>query len=381
MKYKILKTINGQIWNEHLLLSKSSTFFQTYEFLTSNNENKFPIFIYVLDDNEKIKAQLGISITQNHRGLSGTIFKKLTEIASKLGNRGSWVSGPIIHSNDSHERIEILQTLFSAIEEITKDYNLILIDGYTPPQDQMIDENYKKIFQKNNYTLENFLTFSSTLDLSIEELWKKIKKNAKNDVNKAKRENISVKEIKTLDEIKEYKLLAQIWAKTKGISINNPLENLEKELFFVNSGIQKFFVAYEQDKIVAGLRIGCFNGIAYTHQVLNSYSKTGNVAGPLLTWHAIEWAKNNNLRIYDFSGGKAEVSANKSIKEYSKQWDSLFAYKKKWGGEQYPYFHFIKVTNNQKYKLFRLLSKPDSFIRNYKKNQYQISRSNKNDKN
>ncbi len=62
------------------------------------------------------------------------------------------------------------------------------------------------------------------------------------------------------------------------------------------------------------------------------------------------------------------------MEEYSKQWDSLFAYKKKWGGEQYPYFHFIKITNNQKYKLFRLLSKPDSLIRNYKKNQYQSSR-------
>lgn len=377
MKYKILKTIDGQIWNKHLLSSKSSTFFQTNEFLNSTHSDKFPLFIYVIDSNEQIKAQLGMSIIQNRRGLSGTVFKKLTEAASKLGNRGTWVSGPIIHSSDPHERIEILQTLFSAIEEITKDYDLIVIDGYTPPQDEMIDENYKKVFQKNNYTLENFLTFSSTLELSIDELWKKVKKNARNDVTKAKRENISVKEITSLDEIKEYKLLAKKWAQTKGISVNNPLENLEQELLFVNSGIQKFFVAYQQNEIVAGLRIGCFNGIAYTHQVLNSYSKIATVAGPLLTWYAIEWAKKNNMRIYDFSGGKAHASPNENKEEYSKQWDSLFAYKKKWGGEQHPYFHFIKIANRRKYKLFRLLSKPDSFIRNYKKNQYKISKAGK----
>ena len=103
----------------------------------------------------------------------------------------------------------------------------------------------------------------------------------------------------------------------------------------------------------------------------NAYSQSANVGGPLLTWHAIKWAKESGFKTYDFSGGESDPKNEKDYKRYSEQWDSLFSYKKKWGGEEIPYFQFIKIVNEKSYKLFRLVSKPDWIFRKYKKKHFK----------
>ena len=176
-------------------------------------------------------------------------------------------------------------------------------------------------------------------------------------------------------ELEDFKILTKKWAKTKGIEISNPLETLDKDWECLDSESQKFFLAFKDENVVAGLRIGCFNNIAYTHQVLNSYSESGLTAGPLLTWHGLEWAKKNNLKIYDFSGGLAP-SSDQNKEKYLEQWDSLFKYKKKWGGTESPYYHMILVKNKTKFKFFRLLSKPDWIYRDFKKKRYERPKKN-----
>jgi len=370
MKFKIISNVNQKEWNEYLQLSDYSTFFQTAEFLLKKNSERYPLFIYIYNDSDEIQAQLGMMISKSKSGYSTKILKKLVNLSSKIGGRGSWVSGPIIHSNDESIRTEILRTLFSALDKIAKDHKLMIIDGYTPPQDFQINEKYVDEFKKNGFIKQNFLTLMTHLDDDIEILWKKIKKNARNDVTKAKRENVIVKEISTKNELINYKQLTKQWAKTKGIDLINTV-NVDEDWLFFKNGIQKFFLAYQENEIVAGLRVGCFNNIVYTHQVLNSYSKIGNVAGPLLTWNAIEWAKNNGMKIYDFSGGEAPPSIKKNMNKYDEQWSSLFSYKRKWGGDEVPYYHFIKIFNKNRYKLYRALSKPDMFLRNYKKRHFK----------
>ena len=128
------------------------------------------------------------------------------------------------------------------------------------------------------------------------------------------------------------------WAKTKGLTITNPEK--QKEIFWKNhkSGIEKFFLAYKEKKLISGLRVGCFNNIAHTNFVINSYDSHTNLGGPLLTWYAVEWAKNNNFRTYDFSGGGVA--------------ESLLAYKKKRGGKETPYYIFRKIRKHSSYKLY-----------------------------
>jgi len=376
MKFKIFLNVNESEWNNNLRLSHYSTFFQTSEFLSKKNSERYPVFIYIYNDDDEIQGQLGLMISKSKNGYSTKILKKFVNVVSKIGGRGSWVSGPIIYSDDESVRVEVLKTIFSALEKIAKDHKLMIIDGYTPPQDSKINQQYLNEFTKNGFVKQDFITLMSYLQKDLDELWKKVKKNAKNDVTKAKRENIIIKEISTKNELVNYKQLTKKWAKTKGIDVIDT-KNVDEDWSYLKNGIQKFFLAISEDEIVAGLRIGYFNKIVYTHQVLNSYSKIGNVAGPLLTWHAIEWAKNNDMLVYDFSGGEAPPSDKKNMKSYEEQWSSLFTYKRKWGGDEVPYYHFVKIFNKERYKLYRAISKPDMFIRNYKKRHFKRSQRNK----
>jgi len=336
--------------------------------LSHKTPHQFPKFIQITNKKNEIVGQLGIKITKEREG-STKFLKRITKIATKLGARGSWVNGPIIFSDNKETRIKILELIIKALDKISKENNLMIVDGYSPPLDFLIDNNYTNQFVKNGYKKENFITFISSLKKSADDLWSNVKKSARNDVTKAQRENIIVKEINDEIELINYKKLTQKWAKTKGIDITNA-EQIDADWKYLKSGIQKFFLAYQNNIILAGLRIGVFNNIAYTHQVLNSYSKAGNAAGPLLTWHAIEWAKNEGYRVYDFSGGGAPPKNGEDQKRYDEQWKSLFAYKRKWGGEEFPYFHFVKIINKKRYKLFRILSKPDWIARNYKKKHF-----------
>jgi len=362
--------VESKEWNQNLLKSSYSTFFQTKDYLSYKDPKKFPKFIQVINEKNEIVGQLGVMIIKERGGYSTKFLKQVTKIASKLGGRGSWVSGPIIFSDQKKARLEILNLIIKALDKIAKENNLMIIDGYSPPQDFLVDKDYKEKFRKNGYKIEKFLTLTSYLNQSTGDLWKKVKKSARNDVTKAKRENIIVKEISDKIVLQNYKKLTQKWAKTKGIQITN-IDNIDEDWKYLKSGIQKFFLAYQNNEILAGLRVGVFNKIAYTHQVLNSYSNAGNVAGPLLTWHAIEWAKKEGISIYDFSGGEASPRNEADQLRYNEQWKHLFTYKRKWGGEEFPYYHFIKIINKERYKLFRIFTKPDWLIRNYRKKHYK----------
>jgi lipid II:glycine glycyltransferase (peptidoglycan interpeptide bridge formation enzyme) len=103
---------------------------------------------------------------------------------------------------------------------------------------------------------------------------------------------------------------------------------------------------------------------------LNSYSKAASVGGPALTWHAIKWAKERGMRIYDFSGVLAPSDDGKND-SYREQWEGLTKYKRKWGGQEYPYYHFIKIIHPLRYKLFRLLTRPDWLYRDYKRKHFE----------
>lgn len=374
--YKILKKIDTKEWNKNLMKCEYSTFFQTTEFLIQEVSNNYPIFIYIYDEKGETKGQLGLNIIKSKKGYSSNIMNKVVQLASKLGNRGTWVSGPIIHSKKNNERKEILITILKALETVIKENNLMILDGYSPPQDLLLNKNYKMEFKKNGFVIEDFLTFVIDLNQDIDKLWKNVKKNARNDVTKAQRENIEIKEIQNKHDLEKFELLSKQWAKTKGIEIKNPLVNLKNDWRDLQNNIQKFFLALKDDEILAALRIACFNQIVYTRQVLNSYSKLGNHTGSILTWSAMKWAKDSGMKIYDFSGGEAHKKSKQDSKRYSEQWNSLLSYKRKWGGQEFPYYHFIKVTNKKSYKLFRILSKPDWVYRNYKRKHFKRSTKN-----
>ena len=340
MKYSSTQStnVNSINWNNSLLKSTYSTSYQTAEYLTSDLESITPIFIHVVNTNDEIVGQLGLRIIDTTVMYASPIFKRFSGTISNITKRIIWVYGPIIHSENIEERKNILTKILKEVDEVAKKYDVVYIEGHTSPSDFLIDENYQKIFSNNGYVKFDFRTFLADLSDTMEELWSNVSKKARGDVNRAKRREVQAKVLETIEEINDFVNLNKEWAKAKDLTITNPEK--QKEIFWKNhkSGIDKIFLAYKERKLIAGLRLGCFNKTAHTNFVISSYDIESNLGGTLLTWYAVEWAKTNNFGIYDFSGCRVAAS--------------LLSYKKKWGGKETPYYIFRKIRKHSSYKLY-----------------------------
>ena len=340
MKYssKHSTNVDSKNWNNDLLKSTYSTSYQTVEYLTSNLENITPIFIHVVNTNDEIVGQLGLRIIDSTVMYSSPLFQRYSKIISNIAKRMIWVHGPIIHSKNIEERKNILTEILKEVNQVSEKYDVVFIEGQTSPCDFLIGEDYQKIFSNNGYTKLDSRSFLADLNLTSDELWSNVSKKARGDVNRAKRREIQTKVLETMDEISDFVSLNKEWAKAKDLTITNPEK--QKEIFWKNhkSGVEKILLAYKESKLIAGLGLGCFNKIVHTNFVISSYDIETNLGGTLLTWYAVEWAKTNNFKIYDFSGGGVAAS--------------LLSYKKKWGGKETPYYIFRKIRKHSSYKLY-----------------------------
>lgn len=371
--FKILKDVDKNEWNNNLLNSPHVTFFQTYEYLMyeSKIEGNTPIFITIQNEDEKVVGQLGLIVYKKLSLYSTQKLRTLFNFFPKNQNRATWAEGPTILS-EKQESEKILKQMLKALEKLSVDEKIIVISGYTP-HDDFFDTNLINIFKNDQYSITKFFTFMT--DLTIEDLWNSLNKNAKRDVTRAKRRNFVIKE---LDEknVDNYFKLTRIWAKTKGIEKQHSSE-LEKDYWeYYQKGREIVFLAYENNELVASHRLGVFNGVVYSHKITNSYSKSGSLGGPLLTWHALEWAKNNQMKFYDFSGGQAPPEDKAKLEQYEKQWKSLLEYKRKWGGKEVGYYNVVRVFKPNSYKIIRIINKIDWALREYKHKKFRRPTSN-----
>ena len=84
-------------WNNDLNKSNYSTFFQTTNYLNSNSNDHFSVFIYILDKDENVVGQLGLRIIKTVVRYSSPFLRRLLHLISSITSRGIWLDGPIIH--------------------------------------------------------------------------------------------------------------------------------------------------------------------------------------------------------------------------------------------------------------------------------------------
>jgi len=364
-KIRICIEVDSNNWNSDLKKSNYSTYLQTVENLKINsNENTFPVFISILDEKDAVVGQLGMLIIKTSVQYGSTLFQKLAKMASRISTRGVWLYGPIIHTENKMERIEILRMILKANNEIVDKYNLVFIEGYSAPLDISLYDNEIKEYRKNGYHSKKYVTFITDLKKPIEEIWKNVQKYTKKNVNRSAKRGVVVKELKTFEESKQVISLFQKWGKAKGIVVSDPEQQLEKFWERQNSGLEKTFLAFKEQQLVSSITVSYFNNVVIPVQVLNSYSSIArNLGGPALTWYAIKWAKEFKFAIYDITGGPL-LSESDLVND--KHGMSAIHYKKKWGGKQYTHYYFIKINKKSSYVIYKKLFKMLQWYHNRK---------------
>src|SRR5207302_7069760 len=126
---KILTAIDAIKWNKDMTKSGFANFYESAEFhLSESNKDRFPLFIYVFDENEEVVGQLGLMILQRVVIPLSPFFRRFSGIISKISTRGLCLCGPIIHTTDKKERMEILQNIIKEVDIIAQKYDLVQIE-------------------------------------------------------------------------------------------------------------------------------------------------------------------------------------------------------------------------------------------------------------
>ena len=359
-RFEILSKVDPLKWNDNLLKSEHSTFFQTSHYLKKSGDT-YPVFINVYDENKAIVGQLGLKIVNTAEFYASPILLKLLKLIKSVTRRAIWIDGPIIHLHDLKQRDEVFQCIMQALEFVLKSNKVVFLYGYSPPRDLLIDQNFLKYFEKNNYQIDQYVTYITDLTKSVDEIWSKVQKYTKTNVKRAAKRGIIIKELKLKEELQDFVKLHQQWGETKGLSVIYSSDELQSLWDNISNGTEKIFFAFNNDKIISSIRISIFNNTVIPTQVLNSYSKSTSLGGPALTWRAITWAKESNMKIYDITGGtNPENTANDNTDS------SLVHYKRKWGGDQIQYYKFFKIVNPNKFFIYGILMKLQVCIRKNK---------------
>ena len=79
-KFNILNEVDVHEWDNNLLKSDYSTFFQSAKFLKIQTKGRKSLFITVTDSNKKVMGQLGLSIIEIHTTYSTRKIEKFLNV-------------------------------------------------------------------------------------------------------------------------------------------------------------------------------------------------------------------------------------------------------------------------------------------------------------
>ncbi len=173
---------------------------------------------------------------------------------------------------------------------------------------------------------------------SEEEIFKKLHKDARWGVRKAKKEKLIVEES---DNWKEF---YKIYKKTQIEGGNVP-----KSLNFLRKTSDKLFICKKEGKIIGGAAIKV-NGLQIPRLRFNASLKEYQKFQPnnLLYWHCILWAKQKGYSQFDLGGWQINARGHLiGINKFKEKWGKVVFYKK-----EYPFFKAIGRKLIRKFKFF-----------------------------
>lgn len=346
-KIEILEKIDEKIWNKKLSSSPESTVYQTtnWSHLYKETFDSKPIFILIKNSNEEIVGQLLAFIHNKYFWRNINIISKY--IISKLnGSIISWLYGPIIH--DSSNVDDIISKILTALDEIAKKNNILMIKGSAPPNNLFND----KIFTGFNYKLKPWATYSVGLNKDPDELFAKLDKSTRYDIRKSEKEGVQFVVADSKSSFYEFAKL-KLETKTKK---NKKISNINKNFFdnhweyLYKEGLEQLYLVKYHEKIIGGIFNLVFNGNVVQLGVGN-LPQRGVPAGSFLTWNAIKWSINKKYFRYDMGGVSPHPQSSKE--------EMIKFFKSKWQGELLPYMTYTKIIKKTKYKISSVIMQPN----------------------
>lgn len=331
---KDLSEENYRLWESYLNNHKngnifqSPVFFKTYKYTNGNS----PFVIIVKNDDGGISGVLLAVIQKVHNGL----FGKFTARAIIWG-------GPVYNDRETlNKLLDVYGNEIGGRAIYTEVRNL-----WNTNED--ID-----IFETFGFTFEDHLDIIVDLKLKEEELWSQVHSKRRNEIRRAKKENLVFKEETNLQGLEKcYNILREVYFHAKIPLVDFSFFSSLLKFSSKDNGI-RIFIAQLEEEI-----IGCMITVVYNKTVYDLYAGSfrkfyKKYPNDLIPWEVFLWGQRNGFEKFDF-GGAGKPNVPYGVREY----------KKKYGGELVNSGRFIVPHNWIGYKIaisgFSLWKKLKSF--------------------
>jgi hypothetical protein len=304
------------------------------EFLRGNNDNNVfqSVFYYKLNLQSSVSKPYYI-VCKDNSSIKGVMLVNIQNFFGKLlkrfTSRSVIIGGPVADGSNPDTVRKIFDYYISTLPEEVIYTQIRNINSLKYCHDLMLNAGFK-FTDHANYLID--------LRESQENLWKKVYSKRRNEIRRASKEGVSVRELKDNEEFEEsYKILSLVYTKAK-------LPKPDKD-YFINAlnlshRIFKSFGAFYDGRLIGFLYALCYNERVYNWYAGAISDFLHKYPNDLIIWEVIKWAKINGYGIFDFGG------AGNPKKEYG-----VRDFKKKFGGTEVNYGRYELIHKPGRMKI------------------------------
>ena len=316
MKILTYNEIDKHQWQALVDQSSTATWFQTpeaYEFYMSVLHEMTP-FVYALQCDGHLKALL-----------CGYVTKEQCPLKQFFTRRAIVVGGILVADNTTDKQ---LQSLLLEVKERLHSKAI-----YLEFRNLHDCSRWHQAFKQAGFTYQPHLNIHVTCNTTHSMSDQRIRQ-----VKKAIKNGVEIAEAQSEQEIRDwYQILKQLY-RTK---VRTPLWSEEFFLQFYRNGVGKYLFVKFNGKVIGGMMCPVFNNKAIYEWYVCGLDEEYRELYPsvIATYAAIEYAKKQNIEIFDFMGaGKPDIPYG--VRDF----------KMEFGGELVEHGRYLYVHNTLLYK-------------------------------
>jgi peptidoglycan pentaglycine glycine transferase (the first glycine) len=316
MELKIIKQNEKDYFNDFMANGPKGHILQSYEWGEVKRHTGWePIRLLVEDEGKPVA---GISILKRRIPIPG--LNKCIFYAPR---------GPVADYTDK----STLRFLFSKVKTVAKKHGAIMIkiDPDIKSPNEKVINTLKSFGFKHRESGPNFegvqpnFVFRLPLDKQLDEILMDFHHKTRYNIRLAKRRGVKVKEGSKEDLKAFYGILQETCIRDKFLVRGyDYFETIWEELG--KKGLAKLFMAEYEGKYIAGSLAFIFGDKAWYMYGASSNENRNVMPNYALQWAMIEWAKQNNCKLYDFRGVSGDLSPDNPLY-------GLYRFKKGFNGE------------------------------------------------
>ncbi len=204
--------------------------------------------------------------------------------------------GPVLVDYDKLKQSKKESTLIEFQKKVDEFIFSEIKPDYTAMSSAYIQDG--RAYSWNAYHVEPTYNYSFSLHSGLEKIWSNIKKNTKQDIQRAQRRGFSVREGDMDDMLHIYELMVKRYAE-QNRKVNVPKEYLLEMYDAFHPSNMRIFIAENGGDFITGSIDVYFQDRVITWI---GNAKADSHATDLLTWECLRWAYENGFKYYGIMG-------------------------------------------------------------------------------